>query len=89
MDQMTAAAHAAVVDLTIDVVDLTADVVDLTAVDAPRAAEEECPVCYNVPGCPVVAPCGHMICVSCFRRWLRRGGSQCVICRQPYFFVNI
>ncbi|KAG2398300.1 E3 ubiquitin-protein ligase ORTHRUS 2 [Vigna angularis] len=42
----------------------------------------KCSICLQLPERPVTTPCGHSFCLKCFQKWLRRGNTKCVQCRQ-------
>lgn len=47
------------------------------------AEDFECAVCYDLLLDPVVAPCGHDMCLHCYQRWSSANGAAavCPLCR--------
>ncbi|GAX83985.1 hypothetical protein CEUSTIGMA_g11410.t1 [Chlamydomonas eustigma] len=43
----------------------------------------ECTVCCDLLLDPVVAPCGHDMCLHCYLRWSQESSNACPLCRSP------
>nr|CEL66184.1 TPA: Zinc finger (C3HC4 RING finger) protein, related [Neospora caninum Liverpool] len=41
----------------------------------------ECNICFDEATDPVVTRCGHLFCWQCLHSWLRRGASECPVCK--------
>ena len=49
--------------------------------DGPSLADYTCPICLQILIEPVVMPCEHELCISCFRQNVEEANLQCPLCR--------